>query len=904
MLELGRSGAMRLVFVLATVTAVAGCAALKSQGALAPPSPPRQPSLELQFSSFLLGNGLRVVLVKDPNAPEITVTMRYQIGSVDDPSDRPGMAHLVEHLLYAPVVGGGSLFSRLEAATTYFNGATTFDATTFISRAQPARLDELLAIETARLESRCATLTASAFAREREVVVNEIRQRDQASEILGAIYQALYPVNHPYRRIIGGTAESVAAITREQACAFIDAHYAPNNAALVVSGNLTADQEHTVLHRFLAASPRRAVTAPVPIYQVPFQPWYVAAPVPFDDDALLVAWPLPTEPRMRAKVRALVAATVSLIRSEMDGSATTIELGDARAPIIAVVILPATGESLQRARTAMERGIARLPGVVERTDPVALGDFAFTRIRQSALYRLYATLEDSERDADLAGTILAGGDPRTVFGEELAGLSAFSNYEASYIARQMLTLPQSKVVVLQAAAKRKRGSRIALGAPIHDLGQPRHAIDVAEAHRVAASEIAPARTPIWRRLANGLEVVLLPSTSVPTVEMRLVFRTGSADEPPDKRGVARLAADALAWDLRFGRELLLFASAGGGRIVDVGTDATTFTAHGVDMYLDLLLTGLRTWVREGRYDDSIAKTLATIARERVRRDDDAAYTDAWRAALFGQGHPYARAGVSRYANPALTAADAIAFRAAHFTPDNATLVIAGRFDPVLADRWIDYLFADWRGRAQPRVAPRVTSPAAIAIAKFEELAQVQLRIAIPATAGGRAEQLVVAEMLAGIASEVRHQLGASYDLTAGLGEQRLASVYGLGGWIDATRAAAAIQLLRDRIAKLRSDPDGTARAFVRARNRVALLLGSTSGSAASLAARIERDVTLGHPPLNDVRVAREVSALTIERMAAALRDIDLARASIALRGPAADLARAFAALGKKPVVIR
>ena len=77
------------------------------------------------------------------------------------------------------------------------------------------------------------------------------------------------------------------------------------------------------------------------------------------------------------------------------------------------------------------------------------------------------------------------------------------------------------------------------------------------------------------------------------------------------------------------------------------------------------------------------------------------------AAMFGGGHPYARA-VTSQTTAKLTEGDIAQFRAARYTPDNATLVIAGRFDAALADRWIDYLFADWTGHVGPRTSERAT----------------------------------------------------------------------------------------------------------------------------------------------------------------------------------------------------
>ena len=110
-------------------------------------------------------------------------------------------------------------------------------------------------------------------------------------------------------------------------------------------------------------------------------------------------------------------------------------------------------------------------------------------------------------------------------------------------------------------------------------------------------------------------------------------------------------------------------------------------------------------VRDGRYDGGARAIVGAMRRTSKRVDDDGAMVGAWRTAAFGAGHPYVAAGLVRKASGDLVVADVEQFRATHYMPDNATLVIAGRFDPILADRWIDFLFGDWIGRADARRAP-------------------------------------------------------------------------------------------------------------------------------------------------------------------------------------------------------
>lgn len=745
---------------------------------------------------------------------------------------------------------------------------------------------------------RCTTITDAIFEREREVVVNELRQRDATSEVMTALREAAYPAGHPYRQPTGGSVDSVRAITREQACAFADAHYAPGNAVLVVSGNITPDEVVTALKKFLARVAKRDVVAPASVTAVPDGGRQGTAQAPIDDAALVVAWPLPTEARARAEVQAIAAIAGFAIDGEIGGRVEQVTLGDERAPMLAFVIVPAADETLDSVRTAATRALDKLPRMIGQTHSQVLGDLAFDILQQGAIYREYSALESpAARDAELAQAVLDGYDPNDVLASTFAGLRELMPESAAHIARTQLAFERATVIELSPASK-KRGHEISLAATVHDIGQRRDQPDLAEAHKPLAAAPSPLAAAHTRTLPNGMKVVLLPLTSVPTVDIRLVFAAGTADEDPNRRGVAIAASRGLQFDLRYLNDLLLFAGAGGTQLVELGTDTTTFEARGVDMHLDLLLAGLRRWVREGRYEeDDLADALRMQAK---RREDAGTLTDAWRTAMYGKDHPYVDAGIVRHITHEVSLDEVRAFRAAHYTPDNATLVIAGRFDAALADQWIDYLFGDWQGHAAKRAAPRA-QPAVASLAVFRDTAQAWLGLALPATAGTRAARLVAGEMLQEIADDVRHQLGASYGLTARYGEERLAGGYALVGWVDSARAADALQLVRDRLVQLRAAPEA---AFVVARQRVIAHLDSLATSASSLAARVEHEIAIDQPPLGDVETSAAVRALTIDDVAPLLADLDLARASVLLTGPETDVRHAFEIAGRTPTVVQ
>ncbi|HLL23930.1 MAG TPA: insulinase family protein [Kofleriaceae bacterium] len=893
---------MKWLGLVVSVLVMGACALELSPRPRPPAAPPRSTSLGLAIDSRTLRSGLRVVTVRDPRATEVQVTMRYQVGAGAD-GDHPGIAHLVEHLMFQQDLDGQAVFTHLEDIATYFNAATTFDATTYTARGPTSALDKLLAIEAMRLEHQCGTVTDVAFMRERQVVLSELEQRDQAGAVYHAVHSGLYPEGHPYRQHVGGNSASVNAITREQACAFATTYYAPNNAVLVISGPLQEGELDAALAKIDGQIAKRIGTSPRQVPPVSTRPQHVEVPAPIDENVLVLAWPLPAEPRLRATVRAIGASLPRLVDAEIKGTVVGIELGDTSAPMYGIAVLPGDDETFKEAIEGTRRGIANLPSVFRDSQPDNVDQVLFDRVKQSAIYGVYAGLEDgSGRDERLAAAVLAGLDPRAAVAGELGALASLSRETAAELASRYFGVSTPTVVTLEASASKKRGDKLTLQAPTHDPRQRRTTVDPELAFKpapLAANELAGAKT---RVLPNGLKVVLLPVTTVPTFEARLIFGAGTADEPEAVRGVALVAAHTLTWDLHHINDVFAFVRAGGMRNTDVGTDRTSFSVQGLDMNLDVVLAALRRWVRDGVYDDSASNFVNAMRRVSKRTDDQGILTDAWRAALFGADHPYVKAGLARHANAALTVDDARGFRSRYYTPDNATLVIAGRFDAALADRWIDFLFADWSGRAAARQV-RVATPQPASIAMAEDTTLVQLRIAIPAEVDDRARRLVTAALLGDIARDVRHRLGASYTFDAQLVEWPAASFYVIGGFVDAARAKEVFELLDHRIRDLRSNATAAASAFVIARSHVLTQLRSRIGSASALADRVHVDVEMARPPMSDFRTSRAVAGLTIGDMAAALAELELGRATMLVDGPAGDI-EALAALGRTPAYVR
>jgi zinc protease len=167
-------------------------------------------------------SGLHVIFERAPGAqPEGVVTI-VGTGSVQDPPGREGLAHFVEHLMFRAAYPPDAVTVRvrLEALGASYNAFTSFDRTLYHSFAPHQSLRDLLVIDGQRFVDPLAGIDGKTFDVEREVVRNELRERNETHTFSAgyeAAYQAAFPSDHPYHRAVIGSHESLSAITLDDA---------------------------------------------------------------------------------------------------------------------------------------------------------------------------------------------------------------------------------------------------------------------------------------------------------------------------------------------------------------------------------------------------------------------------------------------------------------------------------------------------------------------------------------------------------------------------------------------------------------------------------------------------------------------------------------------------------------
>jgi zinc protease len=191
-------------------------------------------------SSFKLDNGMEVVVIEDHRAPVVVHMVWYKIGSADEAAGVSGVAHFFEHLMFKGTndMAAGEFSATVEAQGGNDNAFTNTDFTAYYQRVAADRLDLMMKMEADRM--RDLLLTEEDVTTERQVILEERAQRTDSDPgaLLGEQMGAAQFMNHPYGRPIIGWKHEVAALSRQNALDFYQANYAPNNAILVVAGDV------------------------------------------------------------------------------------------------------------------------------------------------------------------------------------------------------------------------------------------------------------------------------------------------------------------------------------------------------------------------------------------------------------------------------------------------------------------------------------------------------------------------------------------------------------------------------------------------------------------------------------------------------------------------------------------
>src|SRR4051794_10443505 len=240
-----RSAARLLAALLSTCVLTAGASLAQTTVTSAPPA------------SFTLGNGMQVVVIPDHRTPVVTQMIWYKVGSADETPGKSGLAHFLEHLMFKgtakhPV---GEFSQTVQRIGGEENAFTSTDYTGYYQRVTKDKLGQMMDFEADRMTG--LVLKDENVLPERDVVLEEYNMRvanSPEARLNEQIMAALY-LNHPYGRPIIGWHQEIEKLDREDALAFYKRFYAPNNATLIIAGDVDAQEIRPLVEKTYGVVP-------------------------------------------------------------------------------------------------------------------------------------------------------------------------------------------------------------------------------------------------------------------------------------------------------------------------------------------------------------------------------------------------------------------------------------------------------------------------------------------------------------------------------------------------------------------------------------------------------------------------------------------------------------------------
>ena len=826
---------------------VAPQAACSAPAASPPPAPLAElvAKVDIPHAQFTLANGLRVIVHTDRKAPVVAVSVWYHVGSKDEPDGKTGFAHLFEHLMFngsehAP----GDYFDPLQRiGATDLNGTTWFDRTNYFETVPTGALETALFLESDRMGWLLGAVTQEKLDNQRGVVQNEKRQGDNQpfGLVEYAQLEALYPVGHPYRHSTIGSMADLDAASLDDVKQWFREKYGPNNAVLVLAGDVDAATARPLVEKYFGSIARGPDVVPaaatVPTLAAPkietmkdrvattriYRTW--AVPGLLDPDA----------------VRLDIAAGVlgGLASSRLDN---TLVKGEKIAVAVAASVAPFERVGQFEITADVKPGVD--PALVGQRLDALVAEFLAAgptadEVRRVATREVSGRINGMESVGGFGGKAVAlaegaiyAGDP-DFYRHQLALYAAATPTEVRDAARRWLSRPvyaltvepgdrsaydEAKAVGGGGGAGpryfRQPGTVVPPAAPVAD--------SVDRSRLPAVGEIKDLDFPTVEHatLRNGIKLSYVRRPGVPVTRITISFDAGNAADPKARLGLHGMTLALLDEGTRTRSSIRIAEEQErlGAAIGAAGSmDRTTLSLNALTPNLVASLDLFADILRNPAFD---AKELERVRAQRIT-GIQAELTDPASIArrslprlLYGSAHPYGvpfTGSGDLAAVKAFTRADLVGFHRMWLRPDNAELFAVS--DAPLAEivAGLDAVLGDWkpsgpRGRKDlsapiPPATPRIVlidrpgSPQSMIMAG-EVLALEGRQDIVDLLA---ANDVLGGNFLSRINMDLRETKGWSYGVGAGINRMVGRMPYMLRAPVQADKTGAAISALREKM---------------------------------------------------------------------------------------------------------
>jgi zinc protease len=743
--------------------------------------------------AYALDNGLQVVLVPDHRAPKVVMNLRYRVGSMNEPAGRSGFAHLFEHLMFSGTPAWPNVFGAHAALGNEINAWTTEDGTVYYVDGLSSSLPMILSLEADRMANLGRSVTQAKLDLQRSVVKNEMRQNvlDKAGASgWEAFWSGLFPKPHPYSRMVIGSVADLDAATLDDVRGFFNTYYLPNNAVLVLVGDLKVDDAKALIADTFGLVPRGA-------------------------DVARPSVPEPTQARLKLELEDRVPSPVVVVGF----SGPAAQSSDNGALSIVAELLGNSDYGFLRNRLVSEQGVATYasaswtggllggrftfeagaaagvtPETLESAMKAAFADFQKTPLDPADVERarnriLLATRLGSEALKDRAGTVSYNAD---ILGDAQSALvddprvknASVADIEATM--KRLLKPEDASVLVLKPGPRGGYPDALigSSGTPQPFTAPERAAIDIPKhAAGDAPSAVLPAMETAT--LSNGIKLVHYTMPEAPMVYVAASAQGGWNSVPEGKEGLLELAAG--------------MATRGAGERGSADfAKATSDIGAGIGYQAGYLTTAMTLGVPPEKLDQGIALLADVVLKPRFDKADWTvlmAQTVDWlngreadlpgvagraaKAALIAQVPGKAAVDWSAKALASISLDDAKAAFKTEFTPKAVTFYSVGPMPVASVAAGLEKAFGTWADDAagyavEPSPAAHFNGGHKVLLVPEPGASQSALFVARPAPGtdeSERAESTAVANLLGDdfssrLNSVIREEKGYSYGVSS------------------------------------------------------------------------------------------------------------------------------------------
>ncbi len=703
--------------VLLAAGTVLGFSALL-YGAQAPPRAQAKPAPETTRAANVLratlDNGLRVVIVRNPLAPVVTTVVNYQVGSNEAPDGFPGMAHAQEHMMFrgSPGLSADQLADISAAMGGNFDADTQQTVTQYYFTVPAEDLDVALHIESLRMKG--VLDTQELWAKERGAIEQEVAQDLSNPEYVfyTKLLEAMFK-GTPYAHDALGSRPSFNKTTGTMLKEFYDAWYAPNNAILVIVGDVPPAKTLSEVKELFAEIPSRKLPDRPEVNLQPVQPTALDLTTDLPYGMAVISFRMPGSDSpdfpaaqvledvlssQRGSLYALVPEGKALDAGFSYDGLTNAGLG------YAVAAFPKGGDGAGLVKT--------LRGILEKDLKDGLPAGLVEAAKRHAL-----TDAESQRNS-VAGLAMAWSQAVAVEGrnspdEDFEAIQKVTVDDVNRVARKYLTFDDAVTAVLTPQPSGKPLSSKSFGgresfAPTQtkQVELPEWAASAVKRVSIPASTVHPTVTT----LPNGLKLIVQPESVSNTVSIYGEIKNRpDMEEPKGQEGVADVLSELFSYGTT-SLDRLAFQKA----LDDIGADASAGTDFSLQVLASQfdrgaqLLAGnlLHPALPEKAFEIVRQQTAASLAGE--LQSPGYLTGRALHSALFPKDDPSLRQATPQTVS-SLTMDDVKDYYSRVFRPDLTTIVVTGQVTPEQAKEVIGRYFGEWKatGPKPPTLLPPV-----------------------------------------------------------------------------------------------------------------------------------------------------------------------------------------------------